>query len=304
MSTSLLPARRFPAPRLPMTHSRARWRRATRTLAVVAAVAAFWYGVTGLLLALERSPATRVLALVVAFAAAMAGVACTRRARDADTAGGAGRAVLGGALLWTCVSTAFYSGWVVGPVTTTATMHAQPQAPSFARAADALAATAYSSVLAAVLLAVAFWAARPAGGSAGTTSRLTSRLTSEHGGAARFAPATFIALWAAHELAKLNVFAGVASPGAAYLPPYLAHLRQFFGPPHNSPLLAWSVAVLVAAAVLFGARARRATGDPARRTGLALLAGILLLAAFEHAMLGARTPLSWWEPFLSWRAAH
>lgn len=282
------PTPRPPTPQRPVTRARALRRRAMRTVAVAASVAAFWYGVTGLLLALERSSSTRLFALGVAAVAAVAGLVLTRRAGHADSAAAAGRAVLGGALLWTGVSTAFYSGWVVGPAVSAA-VAAGPLAPSLARARDALAATAYSAILAAVLLALALRAARPT---------VTGR-----GTAARFAPATFGVLWAAHELAKLNVFAGVASPGAAYLPPYLAHLRQFFGPAHNSPLLAWSIAALVAVAALFGRHAVRATDDSARRTGFALLAGIVLLAAFEHAMLGVRAPLGWWEPFLSWRSA-
>jgi putative photosynthetic complex assembly protein 2 len=103
-------------------------------------------------------------------------------------------------------------------------------------------------------------------------------------------------------LAKLNVFLGVANPGAELLPAYLAPLRAYFGPARNSPLLAPSAAVLAAAAVwaLAGARAGRV---PARRTGLALLAGVLALAAFEHAVLGARVPLAWWDAFLRWRGA-
>ncbi|HEY0777257.1 MAG TPA: hypothetical protein VGD56_04745, partial [Gemmatirosa sp.] len=74
-----------------------------RGVAAAIAVAAFWYGATGTLLALERSAATRVLALGVAAGAAALGIACVRAARHADAtrtvgAGDAARAVLGGAL--------------------------------------------------------------------------------------------------------------------------------------------------------------------------------------------------------------
>lgn len=271
-------------------------RRAMRPLAAGAGVLAFWYGATGMLLAFERSAATRLLALGVAVLAAGAGVGCTLAARRGTGSAAAARAVLGGALLWLSVSTAFYGGWVVGPAPASgapAPLDAA-QAPSIARAIEALTATVYSSLLAAALLAVAVCVARP--------SRVASVASvAGSSSAARYAPATFATLWAAHELAKLNVFVGVASPGAAYLPAYLAHLRRFFGPAHNSPLLAGTIVVLGATAALVGWRARRLAGDPARRTGLALLASILALAALEHAMLGVRAPPRWWDVFVAWR---
>ncbi|GJG86857.1 hypothetical protein tb265_20380 [Gemmatimonadetes bacterium T265] len=267
-----------------------RWRRA---LAAAAGVLAFWYGATGLLLALERSDATRLLALGLAVAAAVAGAACVRAGARGAGAGAAARAVLGGALLWVCVSATFYGGWVVGPAPlgTVAPADAGAGAPSLARAAAAVAATAYSSLLAAALLLVAVRAARGPRG----------RGLTQTSAAGRYGPIAFATLWAAHELAKLNVFLGVASPGAAYLPAYLAHFRQFFGPARNSPLLAASVVALGAAAAALAVRARRADPASARRTGLALLAGVLALATFEHAMLGVRTPPEWWDAFVGWR---
>jgi putative photosynthetic complex assembly protein 2 len=237
------------------------------------------------LLALQRSPSTRLVALALAVAAAAGGLTLAWRAGRApavgtpdDTAGAAARAVLAGALLWTTVSAAFYGGWVVGPAVTPPTA----DAPTLARAARAVAATAYSALLALALLVAAV------------------RLTRRGGAAAVFAPVTLATLWAAHELAKLNVFLGVANPGAELLPSYLAPLRAYFGPPRTSPLLAPSVAALAGAAVVAFAAARRAA-QPARRVGWALVGGVIALAAFEHALLGARAPVAWWDAFLRWR---
>jgi putative photosynthetic complex assembly protein 2 len=278
--------------------SPARGTRAAAAAGLAAAVLLFWWGVTGVLLALQRSAGTRVLALVLALAAAAAGVWLTGRVRRAGvTAGGvagadrpaagtaadAARAVLAGALLWTAVSAAFYGGWVVGPA-----LAAPAGAATLARAAHAVGATAYSTALAAALLGAAWRLARAPGRGPG--------------GAAAFAPATFATLWAAHELAKLNVFFGVANPGAELLPPYLAALRGYFGPARNSPLLAVSVAALVAATAAAAGAAGR-TRAPARRAGLALLAGVLALAALEHALLGAGAPVTWWDGFLRLRGA-
>jgi hypothetical protein len=70
--------------------------------------------------------------------------------------------VLAGALLWTCVSAAFYGGWVVGPAV------AEPAAGAhaLARAARAIAATSYSGLLTVALLAAAVRLARGGGAAA------------------------------------------------------------------------------------------------------------------------------------------
>jgi putative photosynthetic complex assembly protein 2 len=281
--------------------ARPRLSTAVTAAALAGAVVLFWWGATGVLLALQRSAGTRLLALALAAGAAAAGLWLTARvaagarggddatgdvadAAAGDAAGAGARAVLAGALLWTCVSAAFYGGWVVGP----------PVAPpadagTLGRAARAVAATGYSAVLALALLVAA--------------RRLARRAPDRRAGdAAAFAPLTLATLWAAHELAKLNVFLGVANPGAELLPDYLAPLRAYFGPARNSPLLAPSVAVLACAAALsLGAAGR--TRTPARRAGYALVAAVLALAALEHALLGARAPVGWWDAFLDWRAA-
>jgi putative photosynthetic complex assembly protein 2 len=120
------------------------------------------------------------------------------------------------------------------------------------------------------------------------------------GGPTHFAVCTFALFWAVHELAKLNVFLGVVNPGTQFLPDYLAHLRVYFGPTENSALLLPSVLALVALALWCGLRARRSR-VPAVRVGAALLAVVVLLAAFEHALLGTPRDLGWWNLFLSIR---
>lgn len=280
-----------PAPRVQRARRAAPW---VAPLVAAAGVLVFWWGATGVLLALQRSAHTRLVALAVAVAAGAGGLALTAGVRRARAgAGAAAGGVLAGALLWTAVSAAFYGGWVVGPdlATTGGAPHVPGATPSLARAAAAVAATAFSTFLSLALLGLALRAA--------ATPRGTARPI---GTAAGFAPLTFGVLWAAHELAKLNVFFGVANPGAELLPAYLAPLRAYFGPPHNSALLAPSVAALAAAA-LVAARAAARARDPARRAGCALVAGVLALAALEHALLGTRAPVGWWDVFLRWRGA-
>ncbi len=246
-----------------------------RTWRAVAAVLAFWWGATGLLIALQRSAGTRLAALALTVVTVPAGLLLRRRARDAWSPHAAVPAFGGGALLWTAVSASFYGGWVVGRPLAVA-----DDATTLLRAADAIAATGYNALLAGALLAAAIRATR--------------------GAANRLGVLAFAEFWAVHELAKLNVFLGVVNPGVHYLPPYLAHLERYFGPPRNSPLLALSVALLAIAAAVVARRAAM-HGVGGRRVGAALLACVLALAALEHALLGTARDPGWWDAFLGWR---
>ena len=234
-------------------------------------------GRTGVIIALQRSAGTRLGALVLAAVAAPLGVWLAGRARHATSDGGGARAFLAGALCWTAVSAAFYGGWVVGPTPSDA-----PHSTILAHALDAVRATAYSSVLSATLLAALVRVTR--------------------GGTNHFGVCTFALFWAVHELAKLNVFLGVVNPGTQFLPEYLLYLRRYFGPAENSPLLVPSVVALLALTAWLGWRAWRAP-VPARRLGAALLGAVALLAAFEHAVLGAPSQLGWWDVFLTLRGS-
>ena len=263
-ATDVLPNRGHPRAARPIT-------------AAVVLLLLFWWGATGLLIVLQRSAGTRLAALVLALASAPAGFALVVRARGRTDDRGEIASFFGGAFLWTCVSAAFYGGWVVGRAP-----QAGVGATTMQRALDAVAATSHSAVLAAGLLAIGWW----------VTRRQPDRVGVH----------AFAIFWAAHELAKLNVFLGVVNPGAQFLPDYLAHLQRYFGPARNSPLLPLSVLALTwGAAALLRASRRRSAGDG--RTGLALLAGVAALAALEHALLGTTRALGWWDAFLAWRGA-
>jgi putative photosynthetic complex assembly protein 2 len=245
-------------------------------------VLAFWWGATGLLIALQRSAGSRAAALALAAAAGAGGYWLLARARARQDERGAVQSFLGGALLWTCVQGAFYGGWVVG-----LGPQAPTDAPVLVRAVDAILATSYSALLTAALLAGAVALTRGAPNRLGLT--------------------TFLAFWAVHELAKLNVFLGVVNPGAQYLPDYLAHLQRYFGPARNSALLPLSVVALLAWTgwLVRDAVRARVPGHRvgAHRVARALLAMVVLLAAFEHALLGTPRQLGWWDAFLALRGA-
>jgi putative photosynthetic complex assembly protein 2 len=240
----------------------------------VAIVVGFWWLTTGLLLVAQRSMATRLLALSVATGLAVIGARWIAVSREDLTARGATRSFFGGALLWFWVATLLYGGWVVGIPTGLAAADASRGS----LAAEAIAATLYNDVLGLAVIAGALLLAR--------------------GGANRAGALAVVTFWCSHQLAKLNVFAGVVHPGTEFLPPYLRHLERYFGPPENSPLLGVSVVVLFAIAAVLAFGSARATVAWRRRQS-ALLAALIALAALEHVLLGVRSSNALWDVFLS-----
>jgi putative photosynthetic complex assembly protein 2 len=197
------------------------------------------------------------------------------RARHRTTPGGAVESFVGGALLWTAAAGALYGGWIVGAVNTA------PAASLAALTLQAVLATWHNDAFT-LLLGLAAW-----------------RLT--RGAANRVGVSALALFWLVHAVAKVNVFVGVANPGAHYLPDYLWHLHRYFGPERNSLLLPITVVGCVLATLWLGWRAWRA---PAawRRTEAALLATVMALSALETGVLGVVFDLGAWDVFLRLRA--
>lgn len=236
----------------------------------------FWWLATGLIVATQRDAITRGVALVAALALAALGVRLTWRSRDDVTPRGAQLAFIGAALLWITVQTTFYGGWLVGPELTIPAS----AGPSPRLAIHAIGATAWNLVagLAALGWCVAIHGRNPV---------------------AWFTLGTFLA---SDQLAKLNVFLGVANPATHFLPSHLAFLIAYFGPQRNSLLLPVSVLVLaLLAAWLF----RRVVREPDgfSREANALLAWLLALASLEHLLLGLSVQLPLWDIFLRVRGS-
>jgi putative photosynthetic complex assembly protein 2 len=104
------------------------------------------------------------------------------------------------------------------------------------------------------------------------------------------------------QVAKLNVFFGVENPAANFLPPHLAYLRQFFGPPVNSPFLMAST-VLVAVAMVWTAVAAQHSRSEGRREAATIYATILGLAVLELIVLGVTLESTPWDSFLRARGS-
>lgn len=239
-------------------------------------VIAFWWLATGAIVALQRNSATRWVALFAATALAAVGVRLLIRSRDDRSRAGAERAFLGGALLWLFVAATFYGGWIVGPTLDSLSA----DGPGLRTAALAIKATAYHELLgvAMICLAFALHGRNPVGWR------------------------TLAIFWGADQLARLNIFFGVANPGIQFLPADLAFLGAFFGPPRTSALLVPSVIALALAAAVTLWRGLRVP-DEFRRTMAAMTAVLLALAALEHAVLGMNWSLPFWDLFLRAREA-
>lgn len=239
----------------------------------VGLVIVFWWVATGLIIAMQANPITRIIGLLISTILAVVGTAEIRTVRDDISAQGIRRGFLGGAMLWAWVSASFYGGYITGihPAGPVAA------APSWAAVPPAIAATLVSDAAAIILILAGLFMDRDARNRAGLWS--------------------LTLFWGVQQLAKLNVFFGVENPAANFLPPHLAYLHQFFGPPVNSPFLWVSIAatILLTAWAIHTARTAATEG---RRQAAAIYATILGLAVLELIVLGIPLEQTPWDSFL------
>jgi putative photosynthetic complex assembly protein 2 len=243
-----------------------------------AVVVLFWWSTTGLVFALERSPATRLLGFVVASALALWGASLVYLERDRDTPSAVRRSFLGGAFLWTWAQVAFYGAWIIGPESMRLHMPAEP--PSWDLAVRAvLSMFWYQLVMLAVLAVTAF---------------ITHRRTNRTGWW------TIALFWCVHQVASINIFLGVENSGRGFFPEALVFLESYFGPAVNSWFLPFTIACVIAYTLytaLYAIRGR----TPAYRQSMMLLTVIGALSVLELAVLGAPIQLPLWEAFLTVR---
>jgi putative photosynthetic complex assembly protein 2 len=259
-----------------MVHTRETAARvALRSLVVVVA---FWWMATGVIFALERSPLTRLLGLLVATALAAWGAHTVVRERDTATPRGVRQSFLGAAFLWSWVQVAFYGGWVVGPAARMVSVPAE--GPSWSLAVRAvLAMLWYQLAMLAVL----------GGVGAATAGRRN-----------RTGWWALLVFWGTHQLASINIFLGVENPGRGFFPAPLAFLESYFGAARSTWFLPLSVAAILAftlRCVVHGLR----DATPARRQGMLLLAVLGTLGVLELSVLAMPASLPLWEAFLTVR---
>jgi putative photosynthetic complex assembly protein 2 len=249
-----------------------------QTLRAIGLVILFWWVATGVIIVMQHDEVTRFVGLVFATVLAVVGVAEIRAVRDDVSPLGIRRAFLGGAMLWAWVSASFYGGYITGihPAGPVAA------APSWAAVWPAISATLVND--------------------AATLLILIGGIVLEHDAKNRTGIWTLALFWGVQQVAKLNVFFGVENPAANFLPPHLAYLRQFFGPPVNSPFLMASTVVVAVAMAWTAWAARRAQSD-GRREAATIYATILGLAVLELIVLGVTLESTPWDSFLRARGS-
>ncbi len=240
------------------------------------AVVGFWWLVTGVIVALQRNEWTKLAAWVVSTGVAIWAAYELHAQRSLRTASSARRTFLATTAIWMWINVGLYGGWIVGPGGEASVAGE----PTLIRAAEAIVSLLWHELLCVLLLFVSWMHVR----------RSPNRLG-------------FVALatyWAVLQVAKLNIFFGVANPGARFLPPHLQFLLSYYGPPENTGWLPVSFFTALGIALLFWWHGWQAK-DSFLRQSRALLAMLIALAALEYLLLGVRSDAPLWEVFLKAR---
>ena len=240
------------------------------------AVVGFWWLVTGVIVALQRNEWTKLAAWVVSTGVAIWATSEIHAQRSIRTASSARRTFLATTAIWMWINVGLYGGWIVGPGGEANVAGA----PTLMRAAEAIMALLWHELLCVLLLCVIWLHVR----------RSPNRLG-------------FVALatyWAVLQVAKLNIFFGVANPGARFLPPHMQFLLSYYGPAENTGWLPVSFFTALGIALLFWWHGWQAK-DIFLRQSRALLAMLIALAALEYLLLGVRSDAPLWEVFLKAR---
>ncbi len=250
-------------------------RLAVRSFAVVVG---FWWAATGVIFALERTPATSGFGVMAATLLAVSGLWLLLGTRDARTSAAVRWSFLGGAFLWTWVQVLFYSGHLVGPPSLAVAVRAE--APSLGHAARAVLSMLWYQLGQLAVLGVAW----------GLTRRRVNRMGWWG----------LVIFWLTHQVACINIYLGVENPGRGFFPESLVFLESYFGPSRNSFFLPASMAVVLVLALRFAIHAIR-DATPVARQAMMLLTMLTALGFVELAVLGTPLSLPLWEWFLALR---
>ena len=240
------------------------------------AVVGFWWLVTGVIVALQRNEWTKFAAWVISTGVAIWATYEIHAQRSVRTAASARRTFLATTAVWMWINVGLYGGWIVGPGEE-ASMAGEP---TVTRAFEAIVSLLWHELLCVLVLFVSWL----------HVGRSANRL----------AFAALATYWGVLQIAKLNIFFGVANPGARFLPPHLQFLLSYYGPPENTGWLPVSFFTAVGIALIFWWNGWQAK-DAFLRQSRALLAILIALAALEYLLLGVRSEAPLWEVFLKAR---
>jgi putative photosynthetic complex assembly protein 2 len=240
------------------------------------AVVGFWWLVTGVIVALQRNEWTKLAAWTISTGVAIYAVYVIHAERTQRTATSARRTFLASTAVWMWINVGLYGGWIVGPGRAASVAGEA----TLLRATEAITSLLWHELLCVLVLFVTWLHVR----------RSPNRL----------AFAALATYWMVLQVAKLNIFFGVANPGARFLPPHLQFLLTYYGPPANTDFLPFSFFAAFGVALIFWWNGWQAK-DAFLRQSRALLAMLIALAAVEYLLLGVHSQAPLWEVFLKAR---
>ncbi|MBC2668533.1 putative photosynthetic complex assembly protein PuhE [Novosphingobium piscinae] len=221
-----------------------------------------WFFATGLVAWLDnRERRTFPRSLLLAAVAALGGIVMVAASMNRATLGGAYLSLGGAILIWAWHEISFLTGIVTGP-------RREPcpaDARGLARFYYAVAAMAWHEIALALSALGLIWMSREAPNQVGAmafTLLLVMRLST-----------------------KLAIFLGVPNLSTDILPPQLAYLKSYFGPPRLGPELCLAIAGCLALAAWLGSLALAAPAGSAAAAGASLLFALATLGALEHLFL-------------------
>lgn len=228
----------------------------------VAVTILVWFFATGLVAWLDnREQRTFPRSLFLAGLAALAGLVAIAVSMRWATLTGVYLSLAGTVLVWAWHEISFLTGAITGP-----RRQACPAgARGWARFAHAVSAVAWHEIGLALSALGLIWMSRDAPNQVGAMA--------------------FVLLLGLRLSTKLAIFLGVPNMSTDILPPHLAYLKSYFGPPR----LGWELCVLIAGCLaLAGWLAMLAMAAPAASAaaaGASLLFALAALGALEHLFL-------------------
>lgn len=227
-------------------------------LALVYALFLWWFS-TGVIFFLNaRAESSFRWSLIGGTAVVLVALYGTWASADTLTVGSAYAAFTCGLLVWGWHTLTYYMGFITGP----RKQACAPDCRGWRHFGHAVQTSIYHEL--AIIATVALLAA----------------LT--YGQANKIALWTFVALWAMHVSAKLNVFLGVRNLNEEFLPRHLDYLRSFLTRKPINLLFPLSVTGGTIATVLTAQAALAPTASAFESTAWTLIAALLGLAVLEH----------------------
>ena len=221
-----------------------------------------WFFATGLVAWLDnREQRTFPRSLLLAGVGGIGGIVAIGLSMHRPTLTGVYVSLAGAIMVWGWHEITFLTGVVTGP----RRVACPPGARGLARFRAAVAAVAWHEIGLALSALGLIWLCRDAPNQVGAMA--------------------FVLLLAMRLSTKLAIFLGVPNMSTDILPPHLAYLKSYFGPPRLGGELCLAILACLALAGWLGTIAIAAPAGSAAAAGASLLFALAALGALEHLFL-------------------